>query len=174
MAGLRLLALFVLLLASGCVTYTPEIGGRLVDKKTGAPVAGAEVFVMRSAQSRLPMNSGYRFAYRWTTTDADGRFHFAAAWQRRPSPLVAELGRTPGLEMFHPDYGNALDFATPRNREEWSDFTVAIEPSFFWLRYKSGAATSSVDPGDACSTLWSEASDHCCLLVYGNKACRVR
>ncbi len=102
-----LLAALALAPLAGCVPgpgpfVLDAVEGRVVDRDSGAPIAGAEVIEWwRGAGSGGPAPHQHA---RWTTTDADGRF--ALPREMSPSPRMWVL-RTygPTYSFYHPRYG---------------------------------------------------------------------
>jgi len=96
------------LLVAGCLPSPgpfrlEAVDGRVVDLDSGAPVSGAEI-VESYRGATLPGASQPVYHARWTTSDADGRFHFAAAMS--PSPRMWALETyDPVYVFFHPRYG---------------------------------------------------------------------
>ena len=120
MADLRLLTAALALgalVATSCwtprtrVLHTPVVAGRVIDHETHEPVVCAEVFVYRYALTEaFPHNVPSVFAVRWTTTDAEGRFHFPAEETPVPEKLQrSELppDRRPAIRVIHQRYGVA-------------------------------------------------------------------
>ena len=112
MADLRLLKRWFVrgiasVLLAGCTLgpiWAREVRGRVVDRETQKPVAGAEVFVGKERfipnvfdAERIPDH------YRWAATDEDGRFVIPGRLQIRPA-----IGCTPfqfDVVLYHQDYG---------------------------------------------------------------------
>jgi outer membrane receptor protein involved in Fe transport len=99
---LRRLGLGVAILAATAHTaYALE--GRLIDKRTGQPVGGAEVMIVGLAGS--------------VKTDADGRF----SWKPDPVPPFEVLVVLPGGRLTRPAYVKSIDAAAV--------LTISIEPA---------------------------------------------
>lgn len=89
-AGLAAVSL-VLLAATAASAFA--LDGRLIDKRTGNPVAGAEVMIVGMTGS--------------VTTDADGRF----SWKPNPAPPFEVLVILPGGKVTKPTRVTAIDWA---------------------------------------------------------------
>jgi len=106
---MRTTALIALgLLAAACLPSPgpfrlQEVNGRVVDLDSGASVAGAEI-VESYRGAGVPGASQPVYHARWTTSDAEGNFHFPAAVA--PSPRMWALKTyAPTYVFFHPRYG---------------------------------------------------------------------
>ena len=79
------------------------LDGRLIDKRTGQPIAGAEVMIVGLEGS--------------VKTDADGRF----SWKPDPTPPFEVLVILPGGKLTRPAFVKSLDAAAV--------LTISIEPA---------------------------------------------
>jgi hypothetical protein len=79
----------------------PAVAGRVVDRDTGAPIAGALV-VEESRGGAVPSDAPPVSHARFATSDAEGRFAFDAA--AAPGLGCASRGRR-SYAFVHPDYG---------------------------------------------------------------------
>lgn len=79
------------------------LDGRLIDKRTGNPVAGAEVMIVGLTGS--------------VTTDADGRF----SWRPNPAPPFEVLVILPGGRVTKPTRVTTMDWAAV--------LTITVEPA---------------------------------------------
>jgi hemoglobin/transferrin/lactoferrin receptor protein len=79
------------------------LDGRLIDKRTGKPVAGAEVMIVGMTGS--------------VKTDADGRF----SWKPNPAPPFEVLVILPGGKMTRPTLITTVDWA--------AILTITVEPA---------------------------------------------
>lgn len=79
------------------------VEGRVVDARTGAPLAGAEVVEWWRGAGRFAGPQPVQHA-RWATSDAQGRFALAGstAWSPRMW-LLRTYG--PSYSVYHADYG---------------------------------------------------------------------
>lgn len=167
MADLRLLAFAALssvaLAAVACApVWTPRVAGRVVDKATSQPVAGAEVFIHRSES---PFLSSYRqkFDKRWQTTDAEGRFDFpgkVSAWLK--SRIFLRIWPKPRVLVIDSDYGFQPAHLR-KDRSNWTDLVIEMQPHEGFLR-------SMADPEKAwflCGSLGGDARLRCCEVIYG-------
>jgi hypothetical protein len=110
---------FVGLLALAACSFGPgitdEIRGRVVDRETGASVAGAEVFAV---WFHVTVGSERAVFAQWATSDADGGFVIPSRVAIRaglPLPLESS-GGPPRLAVYHPEF--ALQFFDPSDRSE--------------------------------------------------------
>jgi hypothetical protein len=102
------LVLAASLALSGCVPGPGVLvmraaEGRVLDRESGAPIAGATVIEWWRGAGR---GGGPQPTYhaRFTRTDADGRFGFPRAIAKSPRMwLLRTYG--PSYGFFHPDYG---------------------------------------------------------------------
>ena len=105
MRGLAIAALCVGCIAcapGGGSLQLPAIDGRVVDDRSGAGIAGAEVIEWFKGSAGGADVQPVVHA-RWTTTDARGEFRFAAG----KASSGFRLGRVygPTYSFYHPDYG---------------------------------------------------------------------
>ena len=100
--SIRLIALGVAVLAA-TVNTAFALEGRLVDKRTGRPIAGAEVMIVGLEGS--------------VKTDADGRF----SWKPDPTPPFEVLVVLPGGKVTRPVFVKSVDAAAV--------LTINIEPA---------------------------------------------
>lgn len=149
------------------VVETPPIAGRVIDERTGEPVEGAEVFVMRVYEGHDLFHATGYFAHpRWTTTDEEGRFAFPAhAYEiREESREGLELSPRPRMMLAHPDYGTPI-VGLPRDADpaSWTSVTFEIEPRESSLK----RMRESPDyPYYVCGDFPSEAEQRCCEVLY--------
>jgi hypothetical protein len=81
----------------------PSVEGRVTDRDDRAPIAGAEIVQFHRGAGTLGAEPDVLHA-RWTRTDGQGRFAFAA--ELVPSArmwLLETYG--PRYDFYHPDYG---------------------------------------------------------------------
>lgn len=108
MPSLSLPVAMALLILTGCVPSLgpirlAEIEGRLVDRESREPIAGAEIFQIYRGGG-APGADPRIYHSRWTRTDGEGRFFFASTLS--PSArmwLLATYG--PRYDFYHPAYG---------------------------------------------------------------------
>ena len=115
MASARLLTHVLALCALACVLagcafgpiWARTIEGQVTDAETGQPVVGAEVFASYKSSSLLDPTH-HNYAFRWATTDDEGRFSipgrpapnlWAFGWVSRWNPDVAVLDRRYGISF---------------------------------------------------------------------------
>jgi hypothetical protein len=145
--------------------------GRVFDRVTKQPIAGAEVFLNYQLQLNRPRGTR-SVETRWTTTDAEGRFYFGPEifddvgtktmlFPRHPSAVVHHKDyelevrnfshsgfQFPGVEM-------PIDMLAPKD----DDRELILDP----LRdYKSPQQIQSL-----CSGLSEPACEHACQWAYG-------
>lgn len=115
-----ILALAAMLLGAGACEL-PALRGRVVDRDTHAPIAGARVVELWRAGRALSDVAATR-SWRVATTDAEGRFELP----RETSARALRAGRAPSYVLIEPRYGlvragerepvaGALDFEMSRD-----------------------------------------------------------
>lgn len=174
MACVRLLTLVVALV--GCascgselpaVVETPPIAGHVIDRRTGEPVEGAEVFVMRAYRGHdLFHVTGYFAQPRWTTTDEEGHFAFPAHSYEVPEEIRdgLELSSRPRMMLAHPDYGAPIvGLSRDADPARWTSATFEIEPVESDL---SSLDRYPTNPDWVCSTFPGGAFKRCCEVLY--------
>lgn len=82
--------------------WADEFRGRVVDRETGRPVEGVEVFV-----SSFVVGLWYRGVKgtRWATSDSNGEFVLEEELQMWLVPLAIMSWDPPAVKLYHPDYG---------------------------------------------------------------------
>ncbi len=175
MAGLRLLAVvFGLLVSLGAAErceagpfVAPRITGRIVDKRTGQPVAGMTVFVWYEYDvtwSAEPKGGG--FGTRWQETDAEGRFDFPEQVAAENVSRQVRVYPRPEFVLLHRDYGSP-EVDLPKDPAQWSNVEFRIEPDRMTLEWIGNKEYDSL-----CAGTWShEAGEHCCQVAFG-RACK--
>ncbi len=175
MAGLRLLTVVFLVLAvlgvagrcEGKPFVAPRIAGRIVDKRTGQPVAGMTVFVWYEYDvtwSAEPKGGG--FGTRWQETDAEGRFDFPEQVAAERVSRQVRVEPVPNVQLLHRDYGRPL-VLLPDDPTQWSNVEFRIEPdrmTLEWIR------DTRAHGARICGGPWGqEAYQHCCEVAWGKR-----
>lgn len=80
----------------------PAVEGQVLERETGAPIAGALV-VEQWRAGAVPSDAPSTLYARYATSDARGRFAFAAA--RAPGLRFALAASRPSYAFVHPRYG---------------------------------------------------------------------
>lgn len=123
LASLAAAGLFAIGCFSPGVVAQRACHGRVVAAGSGAPLAGAEVFEVRSLSRWIHLDSA-DVAARWTTSDAAGRFAFACELATAmPRAFVSATG--PHYEVFHPDTG----FGAPVVEREDGALRLVVAPA---------------------------------------------
>jgi hypothetical protein len=78
--------------------------GRVVDAKTGKPVAGALVLLGYQILQGVGIHRAENLETRWTETDSEGRFRFGVKLFDDIGSRWAFRARTPSLIVYHKDY----------------------------------------------------------------------
>ena len=93
MAHLRLLAVAIALVSAASTlscsrcsgsrsVEVPRLAGQILDERTGKPIEGMTVYQVYSTFNKMMVGAAHEGGgerdERWTTTDAEGRFEFAA------------------------------------------------------------------------------------------------
>jgi len=155
-------------LAVGCALFaggpfvSPRIAGQVVDDATGAPVAGATVFVWYEASVAGTIeHSGGGFGSRWVETDAEGRFEFPSEVLAKRVPGGLRVDTRPAFQVVHPKYGSDYPHL-PDNPAEWGDAEIRIEPSQRTLDdIRHGESAICGGPRS------QESYDRCCQALWG-------
>jgi hypothetical protein len=149
--------------------WARRLEGQVVDKATGKPVPGAEVFVnywYESARAGVD--------WRWTTTDAEGRFVFPghpAIYYFGRGGCVHRRDKYPTVEVLDPAYGV---FALGRRLDpywSWRDNRIEIERDATQLSIFERDRKHN-DAGE-CNGMPSAARMRCCEVLYGADAHRI-
>jgi len=169
MADLRLLIRLgaaILLAGAGACALGPiwaeGIRGQVVDRRTGDPVAGAEVFV---AYDMEHATSSYPVDVRWVTTDDQGRFEIPGRVSMMLGPPFSWTVDQYFILVLHPDFGSH-----GVNEELFESFPsgrIEIEPedTVKFFEHPSGWVS-------LCGGLTSEACDRICEMAP--KSCATR
>ncbi len=154
-----------------CVPSMPIVAmprrGRVVDKKTRRPIAGAEVFLTYTT-----VLGGVTVETRWTTTDAQGRFWFGPKvfddvgtrttfWPRNPEAAALHKEYHQGVVGFAhsgyqlPGYANPIELKAFDN----DDKVPYVDPR---QDYEDPSHIQSL-----CSGFTEPACEHACQWAYG-------
>ena len=104
----RALLVFALLVPAGCVpspgpVRLAAVEGRLIDRESGEPIAGAEIFqIYRGAGA--PGADPRVYSSRWTQTDARGHFVFGSEVSFSARMWILRT-YGPRYDFYHPEYG---------------------------------------------------------------------
>lgn len=94
--------------------WAPRVAGRIVDKETRQPIAGAPVFANYRILDGIGFEGGGASCcveLNWTKTDADGRFEFPAHRMHPKRSFLDSIPSYPALYWLHPSYGrDALEY----------------------------------------------------------------
>lgn len=115
---MRTLVLALALVGFGACELPPR-EGRVIDRETSAPVAGAQVIELWQAGRALSDVAATRHVRR-STTDAEGRFILGAERSMR----TTQAARTPGYVIAHPSYG-VVRFGEPRAADSTLEFAIS-------------------------------------------------
>jgi len=174
MADLRLLTLALaavasLLAGAWCEgsrkVEVPRLAGQILDKRTGEPVVGMAVYQFYGTFNRTVgthQGTGSR-DFRWTTTDAEGRFEFSAHVVAEALRNYVEVGPVPAIVLVHRDYGRPF-VDVPEDRSQWESIVWRIEPESYSLEAMRSTGSECSVP---CSDLEGEAYEHCYELACG-------
>lgn len=147
-----------------------RVEGQVVDKRTGDPVEGAGVFTHYT----VPKLQSLAVDWRWTTTDADGRFtipgHVAVLWLGRFG-LLKKTDKYPTFYIVHPRYGQSLQSFGDAGHywPGWRSLDFEMEQNDFDLeRIREphrlhNWANLCVWPG-----MPPAATDECCRILWGS------
>lgn len=169
------LALFAIAGLYTCVPTMPLIAmprrGRVFDRVTKQPIAGAEVFLDYSLQ--LTGLGGTRSVEtRWTTTDSEGRFYFGPKIFDDVGTKTMLFPRYPSASVYHKEYpedGSGFD----SSGHQW----VGVELPIDMLAPKDDDRDLMGDPlivykdpqeiQSLCSGFTEPACEHACQWAYG-------
>ncbi len=109
-----MLIVFVAAACSHGRVWAPRVAGRIVDKETRQPIAGAPVFASYLIDSWGKFEGGSMSCcveLNWTKTNTDGRFEFPAHWMHPRGSVLDSIPSYPELHWLHPGYGReALEY----------------------------------------------------------------
>ncbi len=168
MADLRLLTLALaavasLLAGAWCAgsrkVEVPRLAGQILDKRTGKPVEGMAVY---QAYGTMNRNILYEHTvgardFRWTMTDAAGRFEFPAHVVAEALKNYVDLDPVPAIVLVHRDYGRPF-VQVPEDRSQWERVVWEIEPEPSSLEALRSTGSECSAP---CSDLEGDAYEHC-------------
>jgi hypothetical protein len=140
----------------------PRLAGQILDKRTGKPIEDMVVYQSYGTFNRMMAGThegGGQRDYRWTITDAEGRFEFPAHVVAEALKNYVDIKPKPSILLLHRDYGRPLVYV-PEDRSRWEQIVWEVEP----------AAQSLRDIAQRCSSvcdLEGEAYADCCTRLCG-------
>lgn len=140
----------------------PRLAGQVLDKKTKKPIEGMVVYQSYVTHNRMlagTHEAGRARDFRWTTTDAEGRFEFPAHVVAEALKNYVDIKPKPSILLLHREYGRPL-VSVPKDRSQWESIVWEVEP----------AAQSLRDIAQDCSSvcdLEAEAYADCCTRLCG-------
>ncbi len=149
--------------------WARQLEGQVIDKATGKPVPEAEVFAL------YQMRLGGTIDWRWTTTDAEGRFvipgHLAIFYFGRRG-IFDQTDKYPLIEVLHPAYGRFW-WGGGNYEPDWSwrNVRIEIERDAIWL--KGLERDRKREDAGLCNYMPSTARIRCCELLFGSDAARI-
>jgi hypothetical protein len=160
------LSLVILLgVTSGCALgpiYARRVEGKVVEKATGKPVAGAEVFAGYEVSWG---NHSEVIDWHWTTTAADGSFAIPGHVKLILGPPVSRTERYPFFLAVHPKYGTfsqGFGGSAAEDFPGWRSIVFEIEPSLSRELFEEPHNWAGL-----CSGLSKEACDRMCAVAFG-------
>ena len=150
----------------GCTSLSdlrPEIQGTVVDKRSGAPVAAAEVFATwteSGTAGHFPVQT------LWATTDENGQFLLHATRPR----WVGRITECPAYFVVHRDYGWG-GVERPVSPDEPSSPPPCYRPVID-IKPDQHTIQELQNPREwpwLCSRITAAACDHACETFYGTK-----
>jgi len=153
--------------------WARRLEGQVIDKATGQPVPGAEVFVHYwFGKGRMGVD------WRWVTTDTEGRFVFpghTAIYHFGLGGCVGPMDRYPSIEVLHPEYGTFFWGGGDYEPDwSWRDVRIEVERDAARLEIFEDARKRR-DPG-ICGTASGFADEiarkrmRCCEVLFGDEA----
>lgn len=170
MADLRLLigrfagVAGVAVLTACAPLYSPRLEGHLLDARTRAPVADAELFTGRPVSgASLGEQSNALIAQRWTTTDSDGHFVFERQLIQSFFPYwLSSVQPTPHLLLVDRRYG-AFPLTIPDDEDTWTTLSFVVSPQAATLQYFEDRSRWTM----LCSGWDQPACFRMCEIAYG-------
>lgn len=169
MANLRLLSAIALLVAwslaaTSCGSGSrrvevPRLAGQILDARTHEPIEGVAVYQFYGTFNRrvgIHQGTGSR-DFRWTMTDADGRFEFPAHVVAEALKNFVRIDPSPAIVLMHHEYGRPLVYV-PEDRSQWESIVWEIEPDARSLQYMQFEDSRCSNP---CGDLEGESYNHC-------------
>lgn len=107
----------------------PRLAGQILDKRTGKPIEGMAVYQFYETHNfhAAPHETIGSRDFRWTMTDADGRFEFPAHVVAEALKNYVEIGAVPTVVVVHKTYGRPL-VVVPDDRAKWRDVVWNVDP----------------------------------------------
>lgn len=173
MAHLRLLAAAITMMVSvsavSCArcygsrkVEVPRLAGQIIDTRTNEPIEGMVVYQSYGTFNRMMAGThegGGQRDFRWTETDAEGRFEFPAHVVAEALKNYVDIKPKPSILLLHRDYGRPLVYVT-EDQSQWESILWKVKPDLQSLR----------DIEDDCSAvcdLEGEAYADCCTRMCG-------
>lgn len=163
---LTAVAVLVLIGLGSCAIgpiYARRVEGKVVDKRTGVPVAGAEVFA--SYPVTVPAGHSYEIGHRWATTGNDGRFAIPAHIAVTLGPPISWTRKYPTFDVVHRDYG-VFGFSYGKSADKfpgWRNLVFEIEPEI-----SRGLFENTLHWASLCRGMPRKACDRMCMVAYGS------
>lgn len=146
-----------------------RVEGKIVDKRTGEPIEGAGVFAFYT----IPQLHSFPVDWRWTTSDAEGRFaipgHMAFVWLGRFG-FLARTDRFPTFQIVHPQYGESLEAFGDEGHfwPGWRSLRFEMEPDAYEL--EQIREPHRLHNWEEFCLDWMPAhiTDECCRILWGS------
>lgn len=150
---------------TGCAigpVYGPRIEGKVVEKDTGKPVAGAEVFAAYEVNSP----SGVHYIdWRWATTEEDGSFAIPGHIWVILGPPGGRTESYPVFRVIHREYGEGGTGFTGRAAEDfpgWQNISLEVGGG------PRGYFEDPIRWSSLCRGASDAACDRMCEVIYGS------
>lgn len=141
MARLRLLAVAIaMMLAVSAVSCArcygsrkvevPRLAGQIIDARTRRPIEGMVVYQSYGTFNRMMAGThegGGQRDFRWTETDAEGRFEFPAHVVAEALKNYVKIKSKPSILLLHRDYGSPLVYVM-EDRSLWESILWEVTP----------------------------------------------
>jgi len=161
--------LSILMLGAWCAgsrkVEVPRLAGQILDKRTSEPIEGMAVYQAYGTFNRMVgthQGNGSR-DFRWTLTDADGRFEFAAHVVAEALKSYVDIRPTPTIILVHRDYGRPF-VDVPEDRSQWENIVWEIEPDARTVEAMQSTGSRCDLP---CRDLGGESYAHCSEIACG-------
>jgi len=136
----------------------PRLAGQIIDARTNKPIEGMVVYQSYGTFNRMMAGThegGGQRDFRWTETDAEGRFEFPAHVVAEALKNYVDIKPEPSILLLHRDYGRPLVHVT-ENRSQWENILWEVKPDPATRTYLNDA----VDCSRVCD-LQGPAYEHC-------------
>jgi hypothetical protein len=143
----------------------PRLAGQILDKRTGKPIEGMAVYQAYETFNRMAAgghgSGGGERDFRFTMTDADGRFEFPAHVVAEALKNYVEIDPEPWIHLVHREYGTPLVYV-PKDSALREQIVWEVEPAAeSFARWKSECGSWCRDLED------HDAYHHCYQLACG-------